>query len=122
MTQKFIDEYGKDYNYGKNIIAFQTILKNIKELINNDISKVEKGVKIKVIIIEELLTVNFKTPNSEIKFTLKGKMDRVQEEDGVLHVLDYKTGNVEQINLSFQTIRILFKTKKPILFSWLAIT
>ena len=53
---------------GKNIIAFQTILKNVKELINNDISKVEKGVKIKVLIIEELLTVNLKTTNSEIKF------------------------------------------------------
>ena len=112
LTQKFIDEYGKDYNYGKNIIAFQTILKNVKELINNDISKVEKGVKIKVLIIEELLTVNLKTTNSEIKFTLKGKMDRVQEEDGVLHVLDYKTGNVEPNKLTFSDNEDIIQNKK----------
>jgi ATP-dependent helicase/nuclease subunit B len=112
LTQKFIDEYGKDYNYGKNIIAFQTILKNVKELINNDISKVEKGTKIKVLIIEELLTVNLKTTNSEIKFALKGKMDRVQEEDGVLHILDYKTGNVEPNKLAFTDNEDIIQNKK----------
>ena len=112
LTQKFIEEYGKDYNYGKNIIAFQTILKNVKELINSDISKVEKGTKIKVLIIEELLTVNFKTTNSEIKFALKGKMDRVQEEDGVLHVLDYKTGNVEPNKLTFTDNEDIIQNKK----------
>lgn len=112
LTQKFIEEYGKDYNYGKNIIAFQTILKNIKELINSDISKVEKGTKIKVLIIEELLTVNFKTTNLEIKFALKGKMDRVQEEDGVLHVLDYKTGNVEPNKLTFTDNEDIIQNKK----------
>ena len=112
LVQKFIEEYGKDYNYGKNIIAFQTILKNVKELINSDISKVEKGVKIKVLIIEKLLTVNFKTTNSEINFTLKGKMDRVQEEDGVLHVLDYKTGNVDPNKLSFTGNEDIIQNKK----------
>jgi len=112
LTLKFIEEYGKDYNYGKNIIAFQTILKNVKELINSDISKVEKGTKIKVLIIEELLTVNFKTTNSEIKFALKGKMDRVQEEDGVLHVLDYKTGNVEPNKLAFTDNEDIIQNKK----------
>ena len=112
LTQKFIDEYGKDYNYGKNIIAFQAILKNVKELINNDISKVEKGAKIKVLIIEELLTINLKTTNSEIKFALKGKMDRVQEEDGVLHVLDYKTGNVEPNKLTFSDNEDIIQNKK----------
>ena len=112
LTQKFIEEYGKDYNYGKNIIAFQTILKNVKELINSDISKVEKGTKIKVLIIEELLTVNFKTTNLEIKFALKGKMDRVQEEDGVLHVLDYKTGNVEPNKLTFTDNEDIIQNKK----------
>ena len=112
LTQKFIDEYGKDYNYGKNTIAFQTILKNVKELINNDIYKVEKGTKIKVLIIEELLTVNLKTANSEIKFALKGKMDRVQEEDGVLHVLDYKTGNVEPNKLAFTDNEDIIQNKK----------
>ena len=112
LTQKFIEEYGDDYNYGKNIIAFQTILKNVKELINSDISKVEKGTKIKVLIIEELLTVNFKTTNLEIKFALKGKMDRVQEEDGVLHVLDYKTGNVEPNKLTFTDNKDIIQNKK----------
>tara|TARA_A100001011_G_scaffold28856_1_gene28013 strand:- start:316 stop:3003 length:2688 start_codon:yes stop_codon:yes gene_type:complete len=112
LAQKFIEEYGKDYNYGKNIIAFQTILKNVKELIKNDISKVEKGVKIKVLIIEELLAVNFTTTNSEIKFALKGKMDRVQEEDGVLHVLDYKTGNVEPNKLTFTDNEDIIQSKK----------
>ena len=96
----------------ENIIAFQTILKNVKELINSDISKVEKGVKIKVLIIEELLTINLKTTNSEIKFALKGKMDRVQEEDGVLHILDYKTGNVEPNKLTFTDNEDIIQNKK----------
>ena len=50
--------------------------------------------------------------NSEIKFALKGKMDRVQEEDGVLHVLDYKTGNVEPNKLTFTDNEDIIQSKK----------
>ena len=102
----------KRLNELKNSLDIEGATENWKELINNDITKVEKGVKIKVLIIEELLTVNLKTANSEIKFVLKGKMDRVQEEDGMLHVLDYKTGNVEPNKLTFTDNKDIIQNKK----------
>ena len=39
-------------------------------------------------------------------------MDRVQEEDGVLHVLDYKTGNVEPNKLTFTDNEDIIQSKK----------
>ena len=112
LTQKFVEEYGKDYNYGKNIIAFQAILKNVKELINIDISKVKNGDKIKLLIIEKLLSVNLKTSKSGIEFVLKGKMDRVQEVNGAIEVIDYKTGNVNPNKLSFNDNDDITENKK----------
>ena len=54
--------------------------------------------------------------NSEIKFVLKGKMDRVQEEDGMLHVFDYKTGNVEPNKLTFTDNKDIIQNKKSIIY------
>ena len=100
LNENFEDEYGKSYKYGKNIIAFKALEKNISKLIEMDIKKLNKGIEIEILVVEELLKIELKTNNGK-KFYLNGKMDRVQKEDGVISVLDYKTGNVEEKKLSF---------------------
>ena len=100
LNLKFEDEYGKNYKYGKNIIAFKALHKNISKLIQIDIEKLNNGVEIEILVIEELFKIELETESGK-KFYLKGKTDRIQKENGVVSVLDYKTGNVEESKLSF---------------------
>jgi len=100
LNLKFEDEYGKNYKYGKNIIAFKALHKNISKLIQIDIEKLNNGVEIEILVIEELFKIELETKSGK-KFYLKGKTDRIQKENGVVSVLDYKTGNVEESKLSF---------------------
>ena len=100
LNLKFIEEYGTSYRYGKNIIAFKALEKNISKLIQMDIDKLNKGIEIEILVIEELLKIELKTKTGK-KFYLKGKMDRIQKENGVVSVLDYKTGNVDESKLSY---------------------
>ena len=100
LNLKFEDEYGKNYKYGKNIIAFKALHKNISKLIQIDIEKLNNGVEIEILVIEELFKIELETKSGK-KFYLKGKTDRIQKENGVVSVLDYKTGNVDESKLSF---------------------
>ncbi len=100
LNKKFEEEYGKSYKYGKNIIAFKALEKNISNLIEIDIKKIEQGYEIEILVIEELFKIELKTKTGK-KFCLKGKMDRIQKENGIISVLDYKTGNVDKKKLSY---------------------
>ena len=100
LNKEFEEEYGKSYKYGKNIIAFKALEKNISNLIEVDIKKIEQGSEIEILVIEELFKTELKTKTGK-KFYLKGKMDRIQKENGIISVLDYKTGNVDKRKLSY---------------------
>ena len=69
-------------------------------MIQIDIEKLNNGGEIEILVIEELFKIELETKSGK-KFYLKGKTDRIQKENGVVSVLDYKTGNVEESKLSF---------------------
>ena len=63
LNKKFEEEYGKSYKYGKNIIAFKALEKNISNLIEIDIKKIEQGSEIEILVIEELFKIELKHKN-----------------------------------------------------------
>ena len=64
LNNEFINEYGKNYERGKNIIIYQVLRDTIQKLIENDIKKIKKGVEIKIIDIESKLELNLITDNA----------------------------------------------------------
>lgn len=111
LNKKFEEEYGKSYKYGKNIIAFKALEKNISNLIEIDIKKIEQGSEIEILVIEELFKIELNTKTGK-KFYLKGKMDRIQKENGTVSIVDFKTGNVEINKLSFNNNDDIISNKK----------
>ena len=111
LNKKFEEEYGRNYKYGKNIIAFKALEKNISNLIEMDIKKLEQGSDIEILVIEELFKIELKTKTGK-KFYLKGKMDRIQKENGTVSIVDFKTGNVEINKLSFNNNEDIISNKK----------
>ncbi|QLG45473.1 PD-(D/E)XK nuclease family protein [Costertonia aggregata] len=96
FTKSFLEG---DIGRGKNYIAFHVIVKYIKNFIDLEIEEIKKH-EIKILGLEENLNIVLNIPNLSYPVRLKGKLDRIDEIDGKPRIIDYKSGKVEQKNVS----------------------
>jgi len=87
-----------DITRGKNIIAYNVILKYIENFIRLEIAEIANH-KIKILALEQALELTLNVPNIAIPIKIKGKLDRIDEVDGIQRIVDYKTGKVESRNV-----------------------
>jgi len=99
VKKHFAKTYAEgDINYGKNLIAYNVILRYIERFIDLEINQVKQNT-IKIIALEQNLKVSLNFPELDYPIILKGKLDRIDEENGTLRIIDYKTGRVEPKNV-----------------------
>lgn len=97
VTKHFKDLYKDgDFSKGKNLIIFEIAQRYILNFINSEIESLKKGHQIKIIAIEADEKIEIKI--EELNFTVKltGKVDRIDQFNGITRVIDYKSGKVEQ--------------------------
>ena len=73
---------------GKNVIIIETAKKYVESVIDIDLKELDKGSKIKIIAIEKEFTSSLQDNRNEYK--IRGKIDRIDEINGKLRVIDYK--------------------------------
>ncbi len=78
---------------GKNLIAYQVIIKYIRSFIDFEIRESETH-QIKILALEEKMTIGLDYPEVGFPIQLTGKLDRIDEIDGTLRIIDYKSGKV----------------------------
>lgn len=78
---------------GKNLIAFNVIKKYIENFIDQEIVQSQRY-KIKILALEKEMELKLDIPELGFPVSLKGKLDRVDEIDGVIRIIDYKSGKV----------------------------
>ena len=78
---------------GKNLIAFNVIKKYVENYIDLEIVQSQKH-KIKILALEQKMELELDIPELEFPVNLRGKLDRIDEIDGVLRIIDYKSGKV----------------------------
>lgn len=87
-----------DITRGKNLIAYNVIVRYVENFINLEIREV-KNHEIKILGLEENLKIQLNMPEVNFPVVLKGKLDRIDTKDGILRIIDYKTGKVESKNV-----------------------
>ncbi|MGO3182798.1 MAG: PD-(D/E)XK nuclease family protein [Aequorivita sp.] len=90
---------GGTFSKGKNLIIFEVAKRYISNFINREIADVEAGNDIKITKIEANLTLEIPIPELDFPVKIHGKVDRVDEYNGQLRIIDYKTGLVKQGDL-----------------------
>jgi len=120
LNDEFINEYGKNYERGKNLIIYAVLKKAIIQLLEIDIKKIKKGTHIEIVDVEAKLNVDLTTSKSKIKYKLKGIIDRIQRENEQIKIIDYKTGTLEPSNLSFKDYNEIIQKKKKEAFQLLS--
>ena len=75
---------------GKNVIIIETAKKYVERIINLDREAINNGNTLKILLIEKRFNTIVECENKEYRF--KGKVDRVDEYNGVVRIIDYKSG------------------------------
>ena len=93
------------YSY---FITFEVIKNDLQTLIQNEKEELNKGNKIKIIALEKPIKKELRL-NNNTKVFIKGVIDRIDEKNGIIRIIDYKTGLVSSSNLTIQDMTLICK-------------
>ncbi|MDD7884816.1 PD-(D/E)XK nuclease family protein [Flavivirga sp. 57AJ16] len=106
----FTDVYKEgDITKGKNLIIFEIAKRYVSNFLDLEIEDLKAGNQIKIIAIEANNNVIIDIPELGFPVSITGKVDRVDEYNGVTRIIDYKTGKVAQSSIEivdWETITI----------------
>jgi len=95
VNQSFIKHYGQNnYHSGKNLIAFEVCKRYLQNFLNLEIATLKQGHQISIIALENKEAVPLQIAGLKHPVRLKGTVDRIDEFDGRLRIIDYKSGAV----------------------------
>jgi len=99
----FLEIYKQgDIASGKNLIIFEIAQRYVLNFLNLEIDALNKGNSIKIISVEAELNIPIDINELDFPVRLRGKVDRVDEYNGVTRIIDYKTGKVEQSKVQLE--------------------
>ena len=81
---------------GKNLLIYEVARRYVLNFMKWEIRNLQEGNKLKILKVEEKLHAHFPIEDLNFPVYLKGTVDRVDEYNGKLRIIDYKTGKVEQ--------------------------
>lgn len=113
VTKAFVKEKFtlNELKRGKNLLTLNVAQNYVKTFIKKELNLVRvKPDSLYIKSLEEELVATIKVGGEAIQ--LKGKADRIDEYNGVLRVIDYKTGRVEQSDLKVENIGLLSGQKR----------
>ena len=107
------NEYGQgNLTKGKNLIVFEITKRYVLNILNQEIANLQKGDQIKILAIEQNQKVQIEMPELDFPVFLTGNVDRVDEYNGTIRIIDYKTGKVEPSQLKISDWENLNKDYK----------
>jgi ATP-dependent helicase/nuclease subunit B len=100
VTKHFKKIYKEgDITKGKNLIIFEIAKRYVSNFLDLEIEDLKAGNQIKIITIEANNMAKFEMSELDFPIYITGKIDRVDEYNGVTRIIDYKTGNVQQAQI-----------------------
>ena len=80
---------------GKNLLAFEVTKRNVYNFLQLEKKDIEEGQAIKVLLLEASLSCEIEVKSLPFPIKIAGKVDRIEERDGNIRIIDYKTGKVD---------------------------
>ena len=100
IEKRFEEEYrSTDFRTGKNWLIFNVIEKYVRSFLALELNEIKSGTEIIPLYLEQKIKIPFQAPHLPFPIYFKGIIDRVDRRNGVLHIIDYKTGIVEETDV-----------------------
>ncbi len=88
---------------GRNLLAFEVAKRNVSNFLKVELESIQKGDAIKIIALEERFERVLEHPTLPFPVKIGGSVDRIEERNGIIRIIDYKTGKVEKTNVTLKT-------------------
>jgi hypothetical protein len=104
----------KSIQTGKNYLSFEIAKQFIFNYLNHELSELKKGKLIKILALEKSISIDLQLEGVPFPVRIKGKIDRVDEVDGIIRIIDFKTGKVDSHQLKIKDWSLLTTDEKYI--------
>ena len=88
---------------GRNLLAFEVAKRNVYNFLKAELESVISGDAIKIITLEQRFERTFEHPSLPYPVKIGGSVDRIELRNGVLRIIDYKTGKVDKGTVTLTT-------------------
>lgn len=84
---------------GRNLLAFEVAKRNVFNFLKVELECVKNGDAIKILALEKTYEETLIHPDLPFPVLIKGNVDRIEERNGIIRIIDYKTGKVDKGNI-----------------------
>lgn len=85
-----------DFTKGKNLIIFEVAKRYVFNFLQKELETLKSNHTIKIIALEQKVRIKIDIPELDFPVFINGIVDRIDNYDGTLRIIDYKSGKVEQ--------------------------
>lgn len=97
---------------GRNLLAFEVAKRNVSNFLKVELESIKNGDAIKILHLEKACERVLEHPSLPFPIKIAGKVDRIEERNGVIRIIDYKTGKVEKASVVLKSWKDLTKEIK----------
>jgi hypothetical protein len=91
-----------EINKGRNLLAFKVAERNVLNFLKLEKTGLEKGDDVQILALEADLSQTLEHHLLPFPVKIAGKVDRIELRNGKIRIVDYKTGKVEQRNVTLK--------------------
>ena len=88
---------------GRNLLAFEVAKRNVSNFLKVELESVKNGDTIKILHLEKACERILEHPSLPFPIKIAGKVDRIEERNGIIRIIDYKTGKVEKASVTLKS-------------------
>lgn len=88
---------------GRNLLAFEVAKRNVFNFLKVELECVKNGDVIKILALEEKYMETLIHPDLPFLVNIGGSVDRIEERNGIIRIIDYKTGKVDKGDIILTT-------------------
>jgi hypothetical protein len=92
-----------DIKKGRNLLVFEVAKRNIFNFLNVELKSLEDGDTVKILFLETRFERIVNHPELPFPVLIGGEVDRIEERNGIIRIIDYKTGKVEASSVTLKT-------------------
>jgi len=92
-----------EINKGRNLLAFEVAKQNVLNFLNQELENLKNGDSVKILALEQRFERVLEHPDLPYPIRIGGSVDRIEERNQIIRIIDYKTGKVEKRNLVLNT-------------------